>query len=273
MDLVRWEALSLWVALVSNVLACVLAVVGLVFGKRPEKTILGLLCASVLLHTLSIGLRWYRLDHVPVGNAFELLSGNVWGLTLAVLLGYWRLPRLRFFAALALPVVVMLMAWMLLIPAHESALPPTYKTIWLFVHIGLLKLFLGCALIALGLGGIVLLRSAGLMKARLADLPNDDRLDDRANRFMAIAFIFDTLGLCAGAIWAQDAWGRYWSWDRLEVWSLVTWLSIGLTLHLRASFHTKPKTNAWLIVGTFLIAFFTFFGTPFVSTALHKGVV
>jgi cytochrome c-type biogenesis protein CcsB len=272
-DLVRWEALSLWVALVGNVIACVLAVIGLVFGKRPEKTILGLLCGSVLLHTVSIGLRWWRLDHVPVGNGFELLSGNVWGLTLAVLIGYWRLPRLRVFAALALPVVVMLMAWMLLIPAGESTLPPSYDTIWLYVHIGLLKLFLGCALIALGLGGIVLLRSAGLMQERLAGLPDNNRLDDRANRFMAIAFIFDTLGLCAGAIWAQDAWGRYWSWDPLEVWSLVTWLSIGLTLHLRASYRTTPKTNALLILGTFVIAFFTFFGIPFVSTALHKGMV
>ena len=77
----------------------------------------------------------------------------------------------------------------------------------------------------------------------------------------------------AGAIWGQDAWGRYWSWDKLEVWSLITWLSIGLTLHVRQPFRTTPKTNALLIVATWLIAFFTFFGIPFVSTALHKGMI
>jgi cytochrome c-type biogenesis protein CcsB len=272
-DLLHAESLSLWVALAGYAIACVLAVIGLVFGKRPERTMLALLTLSVLLHTASIGMRWWRLGHLPVGNGFEMLSANVWGLTLAVLIGYWLLPKIRVFSAIVLPVVLMLMAWMLLIPAYESSLPPSYDTIWLFVHIGFIKLFLGCAFIALGLGGIILLRAAGVLQQRLAALPDDSRLDDRAYRFMAVALIFDTLGIVAGAIWALDAWGRYWSWDPLEVWSLVTWLSIGLTLHMRASFKTRPVINALLILGTFVVAFFTFFGIPFVSTALHKGMI
>lgn len=267
------ECIALWLSLTGYSVACVMALIGVAFRKRPERTMLALLGFSVLLHTASIGARWLRLGHLPVGNGFEMLSANVWGLMVAVLIGYWLMPRVRAFAAIVLPVVIMLMAWMLLIPAHESSLPPSYDTVWLFIHIGFIKLFLGAAFIALGMGGIVLLRRANIGRDRFAGLPEDRRLDDLAYRYMALALMFDTLGIVAGAIWALDAWGRYWSWDPLEVWSLLTWLAIGLTLHLRSSFRTGPVVNALMIAGTFVIAFFTFFGIPFVSTALHKGMI
>lgn len=273
MELIKVESLALWVALIGYSIACAMALVGVVFRKRPERTMLALLTLSVLLHTVSIGTRWVRIEHLPVGNGFEMLSANVWGLMLAVLIGYWILPRVRAFAAMVLPVVILLMAWMLLIPSHESSLPPTYDTIWLYIHIGFIKLFVGSVFIALGMAIIVLLRAINLGRSQLSNMPVDVRLDDLAYRFMALGLIFDTMGVSAGAIWAQDAWGRYWSWDPLEVWSLVTWLSIGLMLHLRASFRTGPRINALMIVATFIIAFFTFFGIPFISTALHKGAI
>lgn len=273
MNLLSFELVSLWSALVGYTLVCILALIGVVFGKRPERTVLALVWLSVLAHTVSIGARWIRLEHLPVGNAFEMLSANVWGLMLAVAIGYWRLPRARAFAAVVMPIVIMVMAWMLLLDRQDSLLPPTYRTIWLYIHIAFIKLFLGSAFIALGMAGIVLLRAAGIGRARLVNMPDDGGLDARAYRFMALALIFDTMGVVAGAIWAQDAWGRYWSWDPLETWSLITWLCIGLTLHVRASFKTPPLTNALLIVGTFMVAFFTFFGIPFVSTAMHKGAI
>lgn len=273
MDLVKLDAISLWSAQIGYVLICVLTMIGLVFRRRPEKAILALMGASVMLHTIALGARWVRLDRVPVIGGYEMLSANVWGLMLAVTLAYWRLPRLRPVAALLMPVIIMIMAWMLLKPTDVTAAPSTYDTAWLFVHIGFIKLFLGCAFIALGMAGIVLLRGAGIGVERFAGLPGDKVLDDRAYRFMALGLIFDTLGVVAGAIWAKDAWGRYWSWDTLETWSLVTWLSIGLMLHVRASFKTPPRINSLLIVGVFLVAFFTFFGIPFVSTALHKGQI
>lgn len=273
MDLLKLELLTLWSALVGYSLCCAVAVFAVILRKRPERTLLAMMSLSVVLHTVAIAARWIRFDHVPVTNTFELLSGNVWGLMLAVVIGYWRLPAIRAFAAVVMPVVIMLMAWMLLLGKEDSSLPPTYDTVWLYVHIGFLKLFLGAAFVALGIAGIVLLRAAGLGRGAFARLPADEALDATAYRCMALALIFDTLGVVAGAIWAEDAWGRYWSWDKLEVWSLVTWLSIGLMLHVRASFRTRPLTNALLIVVTWLIAFFTFFGIPFVSTVLHKGMV
>ncbi|MEO5659464.1 MAG: cytochrome c biogenesis protein CcsA [Polaromonas sp.] len=273
MQLLKIESLSLWLAVIGYSLICAIAIFGVVLRKRPERTLLALMVISVGLHLLAYAARWSRIGHVPVNNTFELLSGNILGLMLAVVLGYWLLPRVRAFAAMVMPVVIMMMAWMLLLGKEESSLPPTYDTIWLYIHIGFIKLFLGSAFVALGMAIIVLLRAANIGRERFAQMPDDKSLDGTIYRCMALALIFDTLGVVAGAIWAQDAWGHYWSWDKLEVWSLVTWLSIALTLHVRTPFRTKTKTNAWLVVATWLIAFFTFFGIPFVSTALHKGMI
>lgn len=273
MDPLTLEPLALWSALVGYSLIAVVSIVGVVFRRTFGRLLPTLLSTAVLLHTAAIGLRWVRIGHLPVVNPFEMLSANLWGLMVAVSLGYAFLPRVRAFVAVVMPVIIMIMAWMLLKPFDASALPPTYKTVWLYIHIAFIKLFLGSAFIALGISGIVLMRAVGVGIQRFAELPDDKALDGRAYRFMALALIFDTLGIVAGAIWAQDAWGRYWSWDTLEIWSLITWLCIGLTLHLRASFRTVPVTNALLILGTFLVAFFTFFGIPFVSTSLHKGQI
>lgn len=273
MNLLSIELVAFWSALVGYAIATAVAMWALVFRKHPERSMQWLMSLAWLLHTLAIGARWVRIGHLPVGNTFEMLSANIWGLMAAVVIAYAIFKRMRAFAAIALPIVIMLMAWMLLAPQEASSLPPTYKTVWLFIHIGFIKLFLGAAFVALGIAGIVLLRHANIGRDRFAGLPSDRSLDETAYRCMALALIFDTLGIVAGAIWAQDAWGRYWSWDPLEVWSLLTWLSIGLTLHVRASFRTPPVTNGLLIVGTFVVAFFTFFGIPFVSTALHKGAI
>ncbi len=267
------ELISFWAALVGYSLATVIAMYALVFQKSPERTLFVLLLLPWLLHTVAIAARWVRIEHFPVINTFEMLSTNVWGLMAAVILSYCLLPKLRMVAALLLPFVMMLTAWMLMIPSDASALPATYHTIWLFIHIGFMKIFLGAAFVAVGIAMVIFLRSAEIGVESLSRLPTDEALDVTAYRCMALAMIFDTLGVVAGAIWAQDAWGRYWSWDPLETWSLVTWLAIGLTLHVRATFKPRPSANAMLIVATFMIAVFTFFGIPFVSDALHKGAI
>jgi len=273
MNLLEIELTSFWGALVGYTIVTVVAIFAAVLRKRPERTILVVMIVAWLLHTFTIGVRWERIGHLPFINMFEMLSSNVWGLMAAVILGYLLLPQLRVIAALILPIVIMLMAWMLMAPMEDSSLPSTYHTVWLFIHIGFIKLFLGAAFVALGIAFVILMRAANMGTDRFAKLPNDSSLDDTAYRCMVLALIFDTLGVVAGSIWAQDAWGHYWSWDALEVWSLITWLMIGLTLHLRASFPTTPAINSWLVVGTFVIAFFTFFGIPFVSMALHKGMI
>jgi ABC-type transport system involved in cytochrome c biogenesis permease subunit len=90
---------------------------------------------------------------------------------------------------------------------------------------------------------------------------------------MALALVFDSLMLITGAIWAQDAWGRYWAWDPLETSSFITWILLAFALHLRVTYRSSPRQGAWMAITVFLLAFITFFGVPFVSTAPHKGAV
>lgn len=263
----------LWGALIAYVGAGTLAVVAVVMGRRPERAILSLMAAGIALHAVSIALRWARLDHGPFVTLFEILSSNVWSLTLVFAIAYARVRALRPAAAVVMPVLFVLMGWLLVASPGEGRLPPTYHTIWLYVHVAFGKIFLGSVLVAVGISGLVLARAASAARARLASLPADDRLDELAFRFMVLGFVFETLMLVAGAIWAQDAWGRYWAWDPLETWSFVTWLALALFLHLRVTYRLAPRLGACAVMAVFALAFLTFFGVPFVSTAPHKGMV
>ena len=79
--------------------------------------------------------------------------------------------------------------------------------------------------------------------------------------------------LIAGAVWAQDAWGRYWNWDPLETWAFATWVAMVAALHARIAFRMPESVGYGLVAGVFVLAFLTFFGVPYVSTAAHQGAL
>lgn len=267
------ELKFLWIALVIYVAAGSLAIFGVVFKKRPERAVLLLMLAGFALHTVFIVLRWDRLGHGPYITMFEILSSNIWSLMLAFIIAYWQLPSIRPIGAVVMPLLFLMMGWLLMTSPGEGHLPPTYHTIWLFIHIGFGKVFLGAVLVAVGLAGVIQLRRTAFGLARFQRLPEDSRLDELAYRCMALGFIFETLMLIAGAIWAQDAWGRYWAWDPLETWAFVTWLVLGFSLHARVTYKLSPSAGAAMVLLVFVIAFLTFFGVPFISQAPHKGAI
>jgi ABC-type transport system involved in cytochrome c biogenesis permease subunit len=267
------ETTVMWVAIVAYVISGTTAIFGVLLGRKPEKTVLGLLVLALACHTLALGMRWDRLGHGPFVTMFEILSSNVWSLALVFALAYWRIRAIRPVAAVVMPILFLMLGWMLLQDVKAGALPATYHTVWLFVHIGFAKVFLGSVLVAVGLAIAVLLREAGLGRERLVRLPANDRLDELAFRWMALGLIFHTLMLIAGAIWAQDAWGRYWAWDPLETWSFITWLTLVIYVHLRFTLKISLAQRAVMILAVFGIAFLTFFGVPFLSEVPHKGAV
>ncbi|MBF0152838.1 MAG: cytochrome c biogenesis protein CcsA [Magnetococcales bacterium] len=267
------ELLLLWMALSAYVAAGSVAIIWVVMGKRPGGWMTTLLLFGLLLHAASLGWRWERLGHGPFGTQFEILSSNIWSLTVVFTLVSWRLPVVSFAAALVLPVLFIMMAWLLLTNPGDVPLPATYDTIWLYIHIGFGKVFLGATLVASGLAGVILARGTATGLRWFATMPADVALEELAYRFTALGLIFDTLMLVAGAIWAQKAWGRYWSWDPLETWSLITWLLMALAAHVRPLFQPSPRVFAVWSLLIFMAAFLTFFGVPFISKAPHQGVV
>jgi ABC-type transport system involved in cytochrome c biogenesis permease subunit len=81
-------------------------------------------------------------------------------------------------------------------------------------------------------------------------------------RGVALGFPWLTLGILTGAIWAQNAWGRYWGWDPKETWALVTWLWYLLVLHLSPLPRWRGRRLAALVVAGFGVVLFTFVGVP-----------
>ena len=110
------------------------------------------------------------------------------------------------------------------------------KSFWLYIHVFFAWLAYGAFTVACG-GGHRLPRE----DARRARSPPPDelaRLDELMFRATVFGFATDAIMIAAGAIWAKDLWGSYWSWDPVETWSLLSFLIYGLVLHLR-------KTLGW----------------------------
>ena len=269
----KTEMLLLWSAVVVYVIAGSIAIVAAILRRRPDRAILAAMVTGLVLHTASLAVRWVRLDHGPFLTMFEILSSNVWSLTLVFAIAYARVRAIRPIAAVVMPVLFVMMGWMLMTQPADGTLPPTYRTVWLFVHIGLGKVFLGAALVAVGIAGVILLRRTRFGAERFARLAPDASLEELAYRFLGIGLVFETLMLIAGAIWAQDAWGRYWAWDPLETWAFVTWLVVAFAIHFRSTVRPAPQVAAVLVIAAFALAFLTFFGVPFISDVPHKGAV
>ncbi len=267
------ESLSLAAAFVAYFAAGSIAIAAIALRAAPGRAVLALIAAAVVLHGLALGLRWARLGHGPFITLYEVLSSNVWSLALVYVIAAWRWEVLRPAAAVVMPVLFTMLAWMAASDPSPGHQPATYRTIWLWVHVGFGKVFLGCVLVAVGIAGVILLRRAPRAALALQRLPDDVRLERLAFRFMVVGFLFESLMLVAGAIWAQDAWGRYWAWDPLETWAFVTWLALAGFLHARVSYPVAPRAGAVMVIAVFVIAFLTFFGVPFVSTAPHQGAL
>ncbi len=228
---------------------------------------------ALLLLALGLALRWQRLGHGPFLDMFEILASSLFSLGLIAACAARRDALLRAGAPIVLSLLALIGLWLLATDPADTHLPATYQTPVLWFHVLLGKLFLGCALWALGLAGMLLARGTGWGARAFARAPDDATLDAHAWRVMQIALLFESLMLVAGAVWAQDAWGRYWAWDPLETWAFLTWLLLVGAMHARRSLAWSPRRCAWLVVAVFTVAFLTFFGVPFVSVAPHKGAV
>lgn len=242
-------------------------------GQRWQRAAGWALTAAVGLHTLALSTRWQAHGHGPFTTMHEILSSSLWSLALVFAVAGWALHEVRWAMRVAWPVWAVLALWLLMADSRAGHLPPTYATPLLYLHAVVGKLYLGLLLVAVALGGVPLLRRSAAGARGWAGAPDDRRLDELAYRFAAFAFVADTLMLIVGAVWAQDAWGRYWAWDPLESWAFASWLALAAALHGRATLRPSPARHGLWLAAVFVLAFLTFFGVPFVSTAPHKGAV
>jgi cytochrome c-type biogenesis protein CcsB len=223
----------------------------------------GLLTAALIQRALAAG-------HWPLTNRYEFALCFVWAILSIYLLleASWRERRAGGFV---LAVALLVATYAVLRPADERAIAPllpALRSTWLQIHV--LTTLVGYAAfgVATGLGLMQLIRWASLEEEPLpqegmsAGTLSREGVERTMERVVALGFPWLTLGILTGAIWAQNAWGRYWGWDPKETWALVTWLWYLLILHVRPLRSWRGRRLAGLVVAGFGIVLFTFIGVP-----------
>ncbi|NPB09303.1 MAG: c-type cytochrome biogenesis protein CcsB [Thermodesulfobacteria bacterium] len=216
------------------------------------------------LHTISLVARWLEAGYPPFTNLFEATSFLAWALVLGYLVLDRRFQRQgRVLGAFVTPIATLLMLYSSFCPKDILPLPPVLRSLWLPIHAAISLLSYGFFILAAASGVMYLLQEREIKKKRLGGifkrLPSLETLDRMNELSLKIGFPLLTLGIITGAVWAEEAWGTYWSWDPKETWSLIMWLVYAALLHERLAVGWRGRKAAWLsIVGflTWLISFF-----------------
>jgi len=225
----------------------------------------GLTWLALVLLTLCLVLRMIVTGNGPFVSQYEFATSFAWGMLVAYAY-FERRYRARTLALFVLPLAAITLAYA---GAQDSAVDPLVPALQNSL---LLTLHIVVAIFAYG-AFAVSFASAALdlwtpQKWRHL-IPKPDVLDRLAYRAVVIGFPLDTMVIVLGAVWAEIAWGRYWSWDPKETASLVTWLIYGGYLHARVARGWTGKRAAWLLVIGFATVILTFVGNAFFG-GLHS---
>lgn len=233
---------------------------------------------TVLGNLAGFFLRWvesYQLGigHAPMSNMYESLV--FFALTIGVIYLYIEQRYQNFFVgAFATPIAFLAMAYASMSPNINDRIQPllpALKSNWLIAHV--LTCFFGYAAFAIAFGVSIMFLLK--LKARndgdgiLAFLPKQRILDDLTHRMVLFGFLFLSVGIITGAVWANSAWGSYWSWDPKETWSLITWFVYATLLHARLIRGWYGKKIAYLSILGFMAVLFTYFGVNYLP-GLHS---
>jgi cytochrome c-type biogenesis protein CcsB len=263
----------------------------------------GALLLSCLCLIVSLIVRSQTAQYFALSNMYESLMVVCIGIQMAFL----ALDRWFGLRMLGLPVTILLLGsliWNLTLPTEIHPLQPALQSYWRSIHVPIILLsyalftiaFLGSLVYLLkdlfggkrepgSQGGNAKLKPlmAGAQSGAMA-MEEPSMLDielaleqDKANlydeityRCVAFGFPLLTLGIILGGMWANEAWGNYWSWDPKESMSLVTLLGYGVYLHMRINGEHSPRTLAWVSVMGFVLMLVTYFGVNLMGIGLHS---
>jgi cytochrome c-type biogenesis protein CcsB len=262
-------------------LAAVFYIAALIFRVEASgKTATWIMLAAWLGNTAGIILRWiesYQLGggngHAPFSNMYESMVFFGWTIAIIYLLMEYRYKN-RTIGALAAPLACLALAYASLSPDKSiEPLIPALKSNWLIAHV--ITCFLGYAAFALAFAISIMYLIAsysprGKEYGTTVRILSTDVLDELTHQLVMFGFLFLTAGIITGAVWAKQAWTRYWSWDPKETWSLITWLIYASILHFRMMRGWRGKRIAILSIIGFCAMLFTYFGVNFLLAGLHS---
>ncbi|PMP66421.1 MAG: c-type cytochrome biogenesis protein CcsB [Thermodesulfobacterium geofontis] len=227
--------------------------------------------SGFFLNLLAFFVRWVQthkagFGYVPLSNLYESLV--FFGLCIAgvYLFLEFKLPT-KIFGSIVFLVASLIMAYASLKASSEiKPLLPALKSNWLVAHVITCFLGYGAFAVAFAFGVFYLISDKRNLKNYL---PSKTTLDNLIYKLILFGFFWLTLGIITGAVWADQAWGSYWSWDPKETWSLITWLIYGGTIHAKLTRGWSGKKLAWLSIIGFASVIFTYFGVNFLLSGLH----
>ena len=271
----------LGVSTLGFLLASMLSIGALIFRTKTASLVASILTLlTFLVLTGGIGLRWYEsyqmgFGHAPLSNMYESLVFFAWSIVIFYLVLEFKFKN-RILGAFAIPFAFVSMAYASFakgINQEIAPLIPALQSNWLIAHV--VTCFIGYAAfaVACGLGIMYLLKTDGKKEkttGRIGTLPALKIIDDIIHKTIIFGFLWLSVGIITGAIWANSAWGTYWSWDPKETWSLITWFVYAATLHARFTRGWTGKRIAWLAIIGFVSVIFTYFGVNFLLAGLHS---
>ena len=254
----------------------------------------GLVITSNILFMLTLSIRWISEGYFPLSNLYESLIFLSLGISFIHLIIEYK-TQSRLIGAIATPLMFFLSGFSsLTLPTDmQKALPlvPSLQSNWLMMHVSMMMvsyatLILGSLLSILYLAFIsfsgqqtkvAIETSAGTTSTSAissnvaySKLSLLQTVDIWSYRIIGLGFPFLTIGIISGAVWANEAWGSYWSWDPKETWALITWLVFAIYLHSRLLKGWQGKQAAVLGSCGFFVIWICYLGVNFLGKGLHS---
>lgn len=256
-------------ALVLFILALLLSAVNLFSPRRwlDVPALVGLALGTLAL-TIYMGLRWAEAGRAPFSNMFESLVLFAWTIPLVYLVLRIRGKSVAVLAPPAALLAVLLLVYASAFLSSEiKPLMPALRSNWLAFHVMTCLIGYGSFAVSCiaAIGYLITSRAASKVSVETRDL-----LEVVMCKTASFGFLFLTLGIAMGAVWANVAWGTYWSWDPKETWSLITALIYAVFLHGRYLRGWQGKRMAWISILGFIAVLITYVGVNYLMKGLHS---
>ncbi|CCK79034.1 CcmC: cytochrome c assembly protein [Desulfobacula toluolica Tol2] len=241
--------------------------------KVYQKAAFRLITAAIAFHLISMVIYTAATRHVPILNLSQNLSMAAFALGSMFLFFQYKfdLKILGVFVSVLLSGIMLMV---LILPDVPVETNDVLKGFWFYSHI--ILVFTGDAALALacGAGILYLLQEKGIKTKSpgffFKRLPSLDLLDNVGYTCLSTGFALLTIGLVTGFVYAKFVWGRFWSWDPKEVFSVGTWLVYAALLHLRLYSGWRGRKSAIMTIIGFFIIIFTFLGVNMMIGGHHQ---
>ena len=274
------SSILLGITTFSYLLCALLYLSGVIFHRRSLLlwgSVTG--AAALAIQLAGIILRWWEsyqigYGHAPLSNLYESLVFAAWAIMLIYLVMEYRTKQraLGVFPALFAFLAMAYASFSTGVRSKIQPLLPALKSNWLIAHV--VTCFIGYAAFAVSFGISILYIARKSTKETSGGahslLPDLRQLDEFNYQMVLFGFLWLSLGIITGSVWADLAWGAYWSWDPKETWSLITWLIYAALLHARTMKGWRGSRVAWLSIIGFGCVLFTYFGVNFLLGGLHS---